>query len=216
MGDADVVWRTQAGKPVGEGRTDAKGIASTRVPVGDYRAEVTALGRGTKSLPVDTTRGGEFELEMPTPGYVVAAITDDAGEPIPCKVQFIGKADTASPDFGPDSAIHGIRNVYYTADGKFRTAIGPGQYDVIVSHGPEYEAVFTTLDVAQGKQAALAAKLKRVVDTKGWLSADFHSHATPSGDNTSSQRAACSTCSLSTSSSPPARSTTGSRSTTRT
>ncbi len=34
----------------------------------------------------------------------------------------------------------------------------------------------------------MAAELKRTVDTQGWLSADFHSHSTPSGDNTASQR----------------------------
>ncbi len=38
-----------------------------------------------------------------------------------------------------------------------------------------------------GQTARLEAKLPRVLDTKGWVSSDFHSHATPSGDNTSSQ-----------------------------
>jgi hypothetical protein len=31
------------------------------------------------------------------------------------------------------------------------------------------------------------ATLRRTVDTRGWVSSDFHSHATPSGDNTTSQ-----------------------------
>ena len=45
-----------------------------------------------------------------------------------------------------------------------------------------------SLEVSGGKESPLAAELKRVVDTRGWLSADFHSHSTPSGDNTASQR----------------------------
>ena len=65
--------------------------------------------------------------------------------------------------------------------------IAPGKYDVIVSYGPEHDAVFTTLDVPAGGTAELNATLNRSVDTKGWISADFHSHSTPSGDNTSSQ-----------------------------
>ena len=67
----------------------------------------------------------------------------------------------------------------------------PGEYDVIVSHGPEYDAVFTVIKIERGKDTPLAAQLKRTVDTRGWLSADFHSHSTPSGDNTSSQRGGC-------------------------
>jgi hypothetical protein len=48
--------------------------------------------------------------------------------------------------------------------------------------------VFTAIKVERGQDTPLAAELKRSVDTRGWLSADFHSHSTPSGDNTSSQR----------------------------
>src|SRR5262249_40927845 len=149
---------------------------------------VSALGRGDKSLPLEAPGSGKLDVELPAPGYVAAAITDDLGAAIPCKVQFRGKGDTASPNFGPDSAIHGVRHAYYTSDGKFRTALAPGEYDVIVSHGPEFEAVFNTIKVARGQESKLQAQLKRVVDTKGWLSADFHSHSSPSGDNTCSQR----------------------------
>src|SRR6185295_10159492 len=44
------------------------------------------------------------------------------------------------------------------------------------------------VSVARSKVNPLAVQLKRVIDTRGWLSADFHSHSTPSGDNTASQR----------------------------
>lgn len=188
VADAEVQLKSTSGEPVGHGRTDAKGRLSTRLPSGRYSAEVSALGRATKSLAVDLLAAGRIEVELSTPGYVVAAITDEQGGAIPCKVQFHGRGDVGSPNFGPDSAIHGVRNVYYTADGKFRVALAPGHYDVIVSHGPEFEAVFSSLDVSGGKETPLAAKLERVVDTRGWLSADFHSHSTPSGDNTASQR----------------------------
>ena len=58
---------------------------------------------------------------------------------------------------------------------------------MIVSHGPEYDAVFAEVDVVRGKEASLEAKLVRSVKTDGWISGDFHSHSSPSGDNTSSQ-----------------------------
>ena len=112
-------------------------------PQAATRSQVSALGRGEKTLAVETSRGEPVKVELPPPGYVVAAITDEQGEAIPCKVQFRGRGDTANPNFGPDSAIHGVRNVYYTPDGKFRVALAPGEYDVIVSHGPEFDAVFS-------------------------------------------------------------------------
>ncbi|OYW12796.1 MAG: hypothetical protein B7Z55_18015, partial [Planctomycetales bacterium 12-60-4] len=34
---------------------------------------------------------------------------------------------------------------------------------------------------------SVASELRRSVNTEGWISSDFHSHASPSGDNTSSQ-----------------------------
>ena len=77
--------------------------------------------------------------------------------------------------------------MYYSHDGRFRRELAPGSYDVIVSHGPEYDAVFTRVDVERGKETRLEAKLVRSVKTDGWISADFHSHSSPSGDNTSSQ-----------------------------
>jgi hypothetical protein len=58
---------------------------------------------------------------------------------------------------------------------------------VVVSLGPEYDAVTLPLAVARGGETPLVATLRRVVDTSGWVSGDFHSHATPSGDNTTSQ-----------------------------
>ena len=36
----------------------------------------------------------------------------------------------------------------------------------------------------KGKTAEFKGTLKRLVDTTGWVSADFHNHSTPSGDNT--------------------------------
>ena len=83
---------------------------------------------------------------------MAAKITATGGTPTACKVQFSGRGGTAEPNFGPDSAIHGVRNVYYTENGKFRVALAPGEYDVIVSYGPEYDAVFTTLTVKRGKE----------------------------------------------------------------
>jgi hypothetical protein len=183
---ADVVL-AHAGKPRAWGRTDQNGGLSFGAGLLPGSLTVSAPGRGSKTMALPPNAPASLTVELWESGAVAARITDDHGAPIPCKVQFIGRDGTKSPDFGPDSGEHAVKNVYYSHDGRFRQELPPGNYDVIVSYGPEYDAVFTRLDVGRGKEAALEAKLVRSVKTDGWISGDFHSHSSPSGDNTSSQ-----------------------------
>ena len=186
VGDADVVV-LQEKKRYAWGRTDAKGNLATQLAAGKYQLEISALGRGKTSMAVDTTSAKSYDVKLPAPGYVVAKITSEKGEAIPCKMQFRGVAPTPSPDFGPDSGEHGVKNLYYSHNGDFRQAIAPGKYNVIISHGPEYDAVYRKIEVSRGRETIVQAKLIRTVDTAGWVSSDFHGHSSPSGDNTASQ-----------------------------
>jgi hypothetical protein len=183
---ADVAFAC-AGKPQLHGRTDENGRLSVTTGAVPGTITVSAPGRGSKEVALTADAPPSLAVELLEAGTVVARITDERGGTIPCKVQFIGRDGTKSPDFGPDSGEHAIKNVYYSHDGRFRRELPPGSYDVIVSYGPEYDAVFTRIDVGRGKEAVLEAKLTRSVKTDGWISADFHSHSSPSGDNTSSQ-----------------------------
>ncbi len=175
------------GKPHAWGRTDANGNLS--LTVGDEPVSLTVSAIGHASQMVSLAPGARVAVvvELLESAAVVARITDEQGGAIPCKVQFIGRDGTISPDFGPDSGEHAVKNVYYSHDGRFRRDLEPGSYDVIVSYGPEFDAVFTRIDAARGKETILAAKLVRSVQSKGWITTDFHSHSSPSGDNTSSQ-----------------------------
>ena len=121
------------------------------------------------------------------PGTVIAKITDAAGRPIPCKVAFDVPAGHGTPNFGPVSAEYGVKNLRYTPNGEFQQQLAPGSYKATISYGPEYDAAFVDLVIEAGKTANLTAQLPRVVQTPGWVSSDFHSHSTPSGDNTTSQ-----------------------------
>ena len=58
---------------------------------------------------------------------------------------------------------------------------------MIISHGPEFDADMRELVVASGQLVPLSCSLPRTVDTHGWISSDFHSHSSPSGDNVSHQ-----------------------------
>jgi hypothetical protein len=179
----------QEGQELGAGRTAADGSIAFPLRSGRVDVHVEGLGRpaGDFVLNVQSPADLAFELEQSC-GVVLGRITDELGDPIPCKVAFHGVEGTASPYFGPDSDVT-VENLKYTHNGRFRQEIGPGQYNVIITYGPEYDAVFRQIDVRAGEDTRLEARLLRTVDTRGWVSADFHSHSTPSGDNTCSQRA---------------------------
>lgn len=173
-------------------RTDSQGVAETRLPRGEYQVQVSALGvplqRGLAIRIEESRNQFEFNLANYRPGMVEARITDDKGQPIPCKIEFSPTdPDMPKPNFGPDTAEFGVRNLRYAPLGKFTQPLPPGRYNVTVSHGPEFDALFTELDLPPGKTVPLIGKLVRTVETPGWVSGDFHSHSSPSGDNTSSQ-----------------------------
>lgn len=167
------------------------GVLATRLPPGDYRARCTLYGNplgGDRPLTVSKDREQiELRIEEYNYGTLTAAITDADGQPIPCKVELKPKADGVRLDFGPETAEFAVRNLRYTPDGRFTQTLPPGRYDVVVSHGPEFDALFLEVEVPAHGTATLTGKLVRTVDTTGWVSSDFHSHASPSGDNTSSQ-----------------------------
>jgi hypothetical protein len=60
----------------------------------------------------------------------------------------------------------------------------PGRYQVTVARGAEYGVVRKEVEVKVGEESPFSGVLVRHIDSKGWISADFHNHTTQSGDNT--------------------------------
>ena len=72
---------------------------------------------------------------------------------------------------------------YHSESGLFSVALSPGSYRVLVTHGTEFSHVSQVITLKEGGGEHLSVTLKRLVDTTGWVSTDFHNHSTPSGDN---------------------------------
>ncbi|HET6880372.1 MAG TPA: CehA/McbA family metallohydrolase [Pirellulales bacterium] len=180
---ADVEVRDQE-RPYAYGRTDEDGRLKFELPPGQFRAQVTSPANGAKTVELSEQA---LAMELPEAGSVSAHVTGEDGGPMPCKVQFLGREGTADPDFGHQTGEWAVRSVYYSENGRFSQPLPPGKYQAIVSHGPEYDAAFIDLEIRRGAATPLTAVLVRSVQTPGWVSADFHSHSSPSGDNTSSQ-----------------------------
>ena len=171
-------------KLVTAGKTDADGSISLQLAAD---GEATISSPAHQSVSQTLKKRASENVTLPASGAVVATITNSDGGPTPCKVQFRGTGDTKDPFFFDKSGEHALGNLYYSHDGKFTLDIPPGDYDCTISYGPEYDVVEQKLSVESGSKATLTAKLVRTVQTPGFVSADFHSHSSPSGDNVSSQ-----------------------------
>ena len=157
--------------------------------LGEYTARLFHLGNLVSESKLGVSaEERSFEINVDSRvGTVRGRITDAHGDPIPCKFELKPLAEGAKLDFGPETGEFAVRNLLYSPDGRIEKQIPVGKYAVTISHGSEFDAIFTEIEVAAGGVSELTAKLIRSVETPGWVSSDFHSHSTPSGDNTSSQ-----------------------------
>ena len=108
-----------------------------------------------------------------------AAADDDHA--LPAKLIVRATGDGTDPDWGDDATDGAARNYVYTVDDG-AVAIPPGSYRVSIHRGPEYSAVERRIVVKADETVKVQAELRRVVDTRGWISADLHVHAIPSWD----------------------------------
>ena len=170
--------------------TEDHGSVVRRFPLGTCEVTISVAGQdfAMRKLVLASDSQHVLELSEYHPGIASITVTDAEGRAIPAKIEFKGNDRTPTPNWGPETAEHFVRNLAYTANGKVRTELAEGVYDITVSHGPEYNAEFTKLTVQPGKASDLKVAIARVIETPGWVSADFHSHSSPSGDNTGSQR----------------------------
>ena len=165
---------------------DANGKFTFALPPGNYEADIADLGRepSKQTLRVEAGKATALETTLPVAAAIEFDIRDEKGRSLPCKAQFIGINGTKSPNLGPNNRAHGCLDQYHSARGTFRVALPAGQYRVVVTRGIEFSHLAQTLTVTSGKTEKVAGTLRRLVDSRGWVSADFHNHSTPSGDNT--------------------------------
>lgn len=208
-----VVVYDASDRPLNQFTTDAFGRIRGTLPAGAYTARVERSPIVSAPIPFElkADEAAKFvRLAAPTPGYLSVRVRDDAGRPLPAKVTVVGttpaeragehprrylfdlsagqswRTSDVIPDdpADPDTRRY-IEAVEYTdAAGKVRLGLPPGvDFQVYVSRGIEYGLSRTSVSVAPGETASVVAQLERVVDTTGYISADFHLHAAPSLDS---------------------------------
>ncbi len=167
---------------------DAQGNFQFQLPVGKYDAQVVDIGREETSatlqgFSVAAGRTVRLDFKLPPASRVEFDIRDQAGKPSPCKVQFIGRDGTSTPDLGSRYRAHGCDHQYHSHNGRFTQQLPPGTYLARITRGPEFDMLEKTVEVQPGQSVKVSGSLKRTVDTRGWISTDYHAHSTPSGDN---------------------------------
>ena len=169
------------------GYTESDGSFSFSLPKGQaYELSFKDTGRATKTETFDLKSGDSLQkdIRLPSQSAVVFNIKDGNGISIPCKVQFNGSGKTKAPNLGPNNRAHGCVDQYQSERGDFRVPVPSGTYRIVVTHGIEFSHIEREVTVGPGQSVSFEGVLKRVVDTAGWVSTDYHNHSTPSGDNT--------------------------------
>jgi len=188
VGSGEILVRTTGDfdANVGVLHPDAQGRFAALLPEGKYSFRFTDLGRAEVPQTAEVRAGAPATIDatMAVAAAVAFDITDAAGASLPCKAQFLAVGDTEPANLGPKNRAHGCLDQYHSERGKFRVQLPPGKYRVIVTRGIEFSHLEKEVTLAAGQTFAFSGKLTRLVDTRGWVSADYHNHSTPSGDNT--------------------------------
>lgn len=193
-------------------RTDDTGRYRGTVPPGDYlllaKLPGHAYDSGTSAPdehPVTIVAGGESvqDFAIPASGLLRVLVFDDHDEPIPARVTVVGFDPAPDPQNKQNVAILTVNAFVFgspfkekgqvlfgVTDVVFVGASGdsgpiplpPGEYEVFVTRGPEYSAYRQRETIASQTTTTVNARLVRVVDTAGFVSADFHVHMLNSMD----------------------------------
>ncbi|MDF1737774.1 MAG: CehA/McbA family metallohydrolase [Verrucomicrobiales bacterium] len=163
-----------------------KGVAEFAFIAGDFDATAEDIGRDavSRKLSIAPGRISDWDCTMTKRAAIQFKIVGDDGEDTPCKIQFHPRKGTSKVNLGPTDRAHGCVDQWHSETGDFTVPLPVGEYRIIVTRGPEFDAITRDVTVAAGEVVAFDGQLERTVWTDGWISADFHNHSTPSGDNT--------------------------------
>ncbi|MFW6087112.1 MAG: CehA/McbA family metallohydrolase [Myxococcota bacterium] len=159
-------------------RLDASGEAVVPLPPGDYRVRAgfdrffpgalqdVTLGAGGASVDVGPAPSATLSVDVTTEVATDAATYEAAPVRVTVEHMAGGGELTRRVAVGPTD---------------FR--LPPGDYQVTVSRGMEFDLGAEDVMLEDGETALIEHELARVVDTSGWVAGDFHLHSEMSTDS---------------------------------
>ena len=180
--------------------SNGEGVARFDLKPGNYLVGAAAPGHSIApltALTVPSNGTAEATLPLGDTRALTVFIKDPFGAPLtgkvvvrctnpPCTDQRIDYR----PYFEVEALPSDIQAIAFVGStGEANIAVPPGEYEVFVTRGPEYSAWPDTFPVTgervdlRTSPQTVTALLAPVVDTTGWMSADFHVHAVNSFDS---------------------------------
>jgi hypothetical protein len=200
----------ESNSPVTHFRTAPRGaFGGIVLPTGRYRLEFRAVNRDAVTVtPIGVLPATDTAVSVPAMtglGTLRLRILERrarANAPFPAKVTVKGIAGTPDPSFRKDFEALGFRagqpdvdlapetfaggpaqrNFVYVGDGTETVALRPGRYELYASRGPEYTVRRRRVRIIEGGTRRRRLKIRRIVDTAGRISGDFHIHSARSFD----------------------------------
>lgn len=213
LSGVNVVAIDDDGKPVNQFFSDSDGRFQGTLPPGKYTLKVERDPVISDGVDVEITANVQsfVRLAVPPIGRANVRVYDEAGRALPAKITVVGvsPADAVGGellrrkyqfdlslgqhwrhgDMIPDDPERPetrrfIESSHYTDKGHALIELAPNKdWTLYISRGVEYEIETIPIRVEPGQTVQIGSKLKRVVDTRGYLSGDFHLHAKPSLDS---------------------------------
>ena len=109
---------------------------------------------------------------------IQVTVTDEAtGSPLPCRLTFTRPDGTLQPLLAaPSSQVTTRIGVVYTKNGNTTLSAPIGDYELRAGRGFEWGVALQKRSLKPGINPGVHLKLKREVDTQGWIAADSHIH----------------------------------------
>ncbi len=160
----------QADTPVAWGLTDDHGDVQFLLDDdASYELTIGGFAAGADFARTITASADTLPVEVDTPGTLHLQITEAGpGEPLNARVGIYGGAKSWT----------GV-----AVGGSLTVELPAGSYQVVVSHGTEFDATTVPVELSAGGSVDKFVQVPRAFDTDGWLSADFHQHMEPSLDS---------------------------------
>jgi hypothetical protein len=162
--------------------TDDSGAFTLHVPTG-ANVHLDAFAPGDAIGTAEVGTGTSATIALPARGAIHVVATENA-QPVPVRVQVLAADVPRLPDnYGEQPIAGGRVYVEFPLDGDITLPVPPGDYEVIVSRGYEYEIVRQNVTVTADQTTEVDAQLDQVVDTTGIQCGDFHVHTWRSNDS---------------------------------
>jgi len=187
--DVKQAWRVVLnGKPLGELVRDEADlviyfpIKPESLVDGENTLRIESPARGPQNA--DDIRVGEIRLE-PRPlaealseaTLEIEVIDEVAKTPIPARITIADANGSRQTTAAASSDWLAVRpGVVYTSDGHARFGVPAGKYTIYAGRGFEYSVAEVEMTLTPGQTARHTLKIRREVDTTGYVACDTHIH----------------------------------------